>query len=1712
MPTSTNPPERIQKVCTVWTHDVDFSTEDVVFNFDRFAELKLSPKSLAQIIPIPQGSTVKDFVRSGKREKEKTPASLTNPSKKPSLNPLAPKESAVSTFDENGLPLTGVIETDADRAYVFFAKDTTPAMKQKYPTLQISISSSIASVFGYRNRSHVLISTAEEEEHSASHVELTFRDEYLARGDMWRLAISELSGRSLYKDQKLIFLGTIKATVNAVWIGEKKRRTGYFAATTKPVFRSESARYVLFIQMSKEMWDFDAEGGGEIMFNKVINGFLPELFKKWMSINAHHLVSIILFARLEYTGEPNQSPISDSIRQPAIAFRDGIQDFYRVVVSDMASNDWINILYNLKREFRGFKKEVSLFREKLNPPQSDHEVKFTISGKISEAAKGNILQAINLACSQFSRDYVDRDLVRTGISIIVITAGTGIFEVDYDMLKLTTDNLMGSGIGIDLVCLSPMPLHSTPLFMFKYPRVLESTLPTAQPSPENSLGGPTPKQHEHMLRRLASSTSTLKDGSLSSDPQPGETAYAMPHWVDISFWNGAVEEQAMYMRRRPTTTPTSQDFNGSSDGDFHPRVKLYELQMMGLMENEMENMEIPKLHEHPLHPWPRLRHRISGRAITDESRSSIGEEEVKWMRAYDDYTFLPPQEKHAMELEAKKRNEKAAADASRLTTDAAKRSDRSYNAPIMAQTGSFRPGSGYLDWKLQEKGNVAATPPIMERRKSTVSLASNATAETSVSRTSKLSRQFSGTGPPKWAPPKPVATIDMALSAVAFKGPTFLKDGGQESPLPKNGGAIKYSQHFKAALTRSASQASTPILESPAEDTTNSLSRPIDIGSTRPILKHSRDSSKELVPCSVETVKDISRDSDSGTGKGKERNTTGLSHLRKNIPYLSSSLEEQTIPQTLSLTRAISPWLVLVNPCNPMKNGDGRKKMGRWQHLYPRQEREGAMKWKSLCSPASVPLTSDYFPTAKELTTEFNESLYHLTQDADDELMENPKAREGLIRELIAFRLSHGFQLIIGDQVADFLGNKSVDLAHIFEKSYMARDGATVFMAVGNTIHQLLCGSDGKVEIRRFNRKPTAEYESRDAGHTVAYQPLIKTFLAKNYEPRNLIFKNLQPHYNWNLIDNFIAGYSDEFTDVLRYWRARFVLIPVDIPPRTRANQRGGPGLSMVTEDSEEEIRLEGIRKFTQLLQSKRVLPSEERALPLGLRKKDPNPLAIEYQTRDPSVVIAAGVDSALFADPEGSTILESDEQTHTTKSYDLQRLAQELQSEKGIKMLDRRWHLFLHYNCFTGSDLTSWLLATFVDIQTRKNAVEFGNKLMEEGLFQHVKKKHQFRDGNFFFQVAQEYRAARPGSGLSQWFGGRTGMRSVPSTPMTEAPRSSSNASRRPGSRPSTGSSGQRTEKSATQPERRRVYLSKSMRYDVDPRKKSYRPEIINLHYDRLHNPDNCYHVRIDWMNVTSKFIEDAITYWAQSIERYGLRLVELPLSEASAITEDDPFRSPYLVKLCLPPPSSPSAEFYDVDSFTPHVTADKFRFHKLLLKKLGFVLDIEAKGNFPEDVDVMYSWGKPDYRYTQYIHNTGLVLLQITEEGEFLLLANRLYNDRTSGRRGMNRVDLTDKNFDSRIIGRNVGGNKAEFFTSPVVKAKENPAELSINDVVKSLRPKTAEEVKEEVEGFCSDAWLLRCFYLEAGKPRVVEPSPQVGVKAMSESVPELMLPAKR
>lgn len=90
----------------------------------------------------------------------------------------------------------------------------------------------------------------------------------------------------------------------------------------------------------------------------------------------------------------------------------------------------------------------------------------------------------------------------------------------------------------------------------------------------------------------------------------------------------------------------------------------------------------------------------------------------------------------------------------------------------------------------------------------------------------------------------------------------------------------------------------------------------------------------------------------------------------------------------------------------------------RWSHLFHMsiyrtvgcKEYTYAPNWKSLCEPASLPLTTDYKPTSSELNIRFAEGNH--TLNADDAGPYRYRTEE-LLRELVSQRLVQGYQLVI---------------------------------------------------------------------------------------------------------------------------------------------------------------------------------------------------------------------------------------------------------------------------------------------------------------------------------------------------------------------------------------------------------------------------------------------------------------------------------------------------------------------------------------------------------------------------------------------------------------------------------------------------------------------------------------------------------------------------
>ena len=81
-------------------------------------------------------------------------------------------------------------------------------------------------------------------------------------------------------------------------------------------------------------------------------------------------------------------------------------------------------------------------------------------------AQGNLLEAVNVTLNLMQFHYMDRDLHRVGNSILIISAGCGVFEVDRALAGITYQRMMDNGIGSDMLSLGLPPLHTAPFFHY----------------------------------------------------------------------------------------------------------------------------------------------------------------------------------------------------------------------------------------------------------------------------------------------------------------------------------------------------------------------------------------------------------------------------------------------------------------------------------------------------------------------------------------------------------------------------------------------------------------------------------------------------------------------------------------------------------------------------------------------------------------------------------------------------------------------------------------------------------------------------------------------------------------------------------------------------------------------------------------------------------------------------------------------------------------------------------------------------------------------------------------------------------------------------------------------------------------------------------------------------------------------------------------------
>ncbi|KZT08675.1 uncharacterized protein LAESUDRAFT_48935 [Laetiporus sulphureus 93-53] len=1004
-----------------------------------------------------------------------------------------------------------------------------------------------------------------------------------------------------------------------------------------------------------------------------------------------------------------------------------------------------------------------------------------------------------------------------------------------------------------------------------------------------------------------------------------------PFWMATSFWDKQMDH--------PFRTDR-----------FVARAKMHEIEMLGLLDNDvLSNIEIPFL------PPP-----MSSSTYSDASGSAcISKEDAD---AFDSEIFAPiPETQHIPPNRGS-----IASSGSGSGIAALLRHDSS-----LKRTSSGRNSEASI-WSLHDLQEEAAQPVQMPADLSAsdaeqkVLLAASAGLSSSPSQASILSNRSGHSL-------KSVRSTASSSKRRSKQKPSAATSSTRSPFMPswlfnpfKSGPSQPQTTPVSGTSTRGASISPRSEAQPP---------RSVMAASTPTAVRTPQVRSPQV------TIRTISsrRDADEETVVSHP----AVSQIRS--PISTSPRDSLVMPRrrmidkTTSSAMSVGPsyHAVQTNPCKPSSRVSYMQwsLARRWQHMFPEPFSKHEIKWKAMKTPGCLPLTIEYFPPMSELEAAYDMTFYDFVVDPPEmrSFLVRPPSVSGtadevrgawalaVMRGMVASRLAQGFQFVSRPSRP---APHEMDVPEVLRRtrSYVAEDDATpkptgvsdvlksphdpIYLSMSNEIHRIAYRGDS-IQVRRYVRRmPQVQ--------PFQYQCLIWPKLGVGYTELSTSFiSHGLEGYGWNRLDMLVAGYETQFNESIRYWRTRFVVIPTDEPPSTNVGPAG-------EKLNDEEVRLLGMDKLAELFSKARWCPPEEKGRPTP---------PVRFITTDMEPV-ACILDESLIAQLDEihakGPLRKKTKSERDIADMSLAAIAKAMREEEGVPIKEHRWHGRKYPNSFLGSDFVSWLVREFRDISSREQGVDVGNKLQERGLFEHCRGAHGFLDGHYFYALKGEYLV--PMTPRGGWF-----------RSSRQAPGDDSGP--RTGFYPGSGGSSIKKTK-------KRLIMSQSMVIDIDPNKRSDQAESVILHHDIIHNPATCFHFELQWLGTTARCIDDLLRQWSRTIERYGLKLVEAYVTQICDIRDRNPFQSCFPISIALPPPIVP-----DLDKRVADGVQAKFYFEYAMLRKHGFVLDIEAAALYPEQVDVVYSYRRAPFKYSQWVHRSGVAFVQVLGNGQgFLFLTNRL------------------------------------------------------------------------------------------------------------------------
>ncbi|KAJ1788030.1 vacuolar membrane-associated protein iml1, partial [Coemansia sp. RSA 2167] len=330
------------------------------------------------------------------------------------------------------------------------------------------------------------------------------------------------------------------------------------------------------------------------------------------------------------------------------------------------------------------------------------------------------------------------------------------------------------------------------------------------------------------------------------------------------------------------------------------------------------------------------------------------------------------------------------------------------------------------------------------------------------------------------------------------------------------------------------------------------------------------------------------------------------------------------------------------NPCNPELYPLPQTELSqRWTYAFSTHTLLSSYtpKWRSLCTPASLPLVTDYYPT--DLDSFYHHYFYHIkTPDINaEDFVDLPQEDFGefsqfmttraqssaslatrtdamrrtdrstfiMLKEMVYQRLAQGFQFIVMDHS---VGSRSRDTSRmVFGSGWPKHNGRSDsewfggrsiadYASASSTMAPPGAMQKTDRAIWMSNGRQIQKLEFHDNSGSTHMPGVLVTRWERNnpFDQSDLQYRfqmwsrnnnmgysaadtrfsyPMDEDVNWNNLDYMITGYQSNLTRAMRYWRTRYVLIPMEqLGNDTIVNTKSSPHMSV------EDLRIANFEKF----------------------------------------------------------------------------------------------------------------------------------------------------------------------------------------------------------------------------------------------------------------------------------------------------------------------------------------------------------------------------------------------------------------------------------------------------------------------------------------------------------------------------------------------------